>query len=44
MANGKVEGPDQISIEVWKCLEEEGLKWLVQLFNIIFRSAKIPWE
>ena len=26
MKNGKVEGPDQIPVEVWKCLGEEGLK------------------
>ena len=26
MSNGKDEGPDQIPIEVWKCLDEEGLK------------------
>ena len=44
MANGKVEGPDQILMEVWKCLGEEGLKWLVELFNIIFRSTKMPRE
>jgi len=28
MASGKVEGPDQILVEVWKCLGEEGLEWL----------------
>ena len=41
MANGKVEGPDQIPMEVWKCLGEEGLKGLAELFNLIFRSAKM---
>ena len=35
MANGKVKGPDQIPIEVWKCLEEEGLKWLTS-FSMLF--------
>ena len=44
MANGKVEGPDQIPIEVWKYSSEEGLEWLTQLFNIIFRMAKMPKE
>ena len=28
MSNGKVEGPDQVPVEVWKCLGEEGLEWL----------------
>jgi len=26
MPNAKVEGPDQIPMEVWKCLAEEGLE------------------
>ena len=44
MRNGKVEGPDQITVEVWKYLGEEGLKCLVELFNIICRTAKMPRE
>ena len=41
MTNGKVERPDQILLKVWKCLSEEGLKWLAELSNVIFRTAKI---
>jgi len=44
MANGKVEGQDQILVEVWKCLDEEGLKCLAELFNVIFRISKMPRE
>jgi len=44
MPNGKAEGPDQIPVEVWKCLHEEGLEWLTELFNVIFRIAKMPEE
>jgi len=44
MLNGKADGPDQISVEVWKCLSEEGLKLLTKLFNVIFRTAKMPRE
>jgi len=44
MTNGKAEGPDQIPVEVWKCLGEEGLEWLMELFNVIFRTAKMPRE
>jgi len=28
MSNGKVEGLDQIPVEVWKCGSEKGLEWL----------------
>jgi len=44
MTNGNVEGPDQISVKVWKRLGEEGLDWLTELFNVIFRTAKMPKE
>jgi len=44
MTNGKTEGPNQIPVEVWKYLDEEGLEWLTELFNIIFRTAKMPKE
>jgi len=44
MPNGKAEGPDEIPVEVWKCLGEEGLKWLTELFNVIFRTVKMPEE
>jgi len=44
MTNGNEEGPDQIPMEVWKCLGEEGLEWLTELFNVIFRTAKMPRE
>nr|GEW52010.1 hypothetical protein [Tanacetum cinerariifolium] len=40
----KVVGPDQIPIEAWRCLEDEGVKWLTCLFNKIFLSAKMPDE
>jgi len=44
MSNGKVEGPDQIPVEVWKCLDEEELKWLAELLNVILKTAKMPRE
>nr|GEV11295.1 hypothetical protein [Tanacetum cinerariifolium] len=37
-------GPDQIPIEAWRCLGDEGVKWLTCLFNKIFSSAKMPDE
>ena len=44
ITDGKVEGSDQILVELWKCLGEEGLKWLAEFSNVIFRTAKMPRE
>jgi len=35
MKSRKNVGPDGISIEVWRCLEEMGVRWLTNLFNKI---------
>ena len=40
----KAISPDAISIEVWKCLGEFGVKWLMKLFNKIWQSNKMPEE
>ena len=42
MRFGKVVGPDLIPVEVWKCLGEVGVDWLTELFNVIFRTGKMP--
>ncbi|XP_076937390.1 uncharacterized protein LOC143604986 [Bidens hawaiensis] len=42
MGKAKTVGPDNIPIEVWKCLGEEGVLWLTTLFNSIFKSGKMP--
>lgn len=44
MDHGKAVGPDEIPIEVWKCIEEKGILWLTKLFNEILRSKKMPDE
>ena len=44
MKTRKTVGPDEIPIEVWKCLGEFGIKWLTKLFNKIWQSNKIPDE
>jgi hypothetical protein len=36
--------PDDIPIEVWRCLRDVAIVWLTKLFNIIFRSNKMPDE
>jgi hypothetical protein len=44
MKGGKTMGPDGIPIEVWRTLGDVAIVWLTKLFNIIFRSNKIPDE
>ena len=44
MKGGKAMGPDVIPIEVWRCLADRAIVWLTKLFNLIFRSNKMPEE
>jgi len=44
MKGGKAMGPDGIRIEVWRCLGDRAIVWLTNLFNLIFRSNKMPEE
>jgi len=42
MKNGKAVGLDRILVEIWKCLGEEGLEWLTELFNVILGPLRCP--
>nr|GFA08605.1 craniofacial development protein 2-like [Tanacetum cinerariifolium] len=44
MVKNKAVGPDQIPIEAWKSLRDEGTFWITSLFNKIFTSAEMPEE
>jgi Reverse transcriptase (RNA-dependent DNA polymerase) len=44
MKTGKTLGPDDIPIEVWRCIDDIAIVWLTKLFNIIFRSNKMSDE
>ncbi|XP_074363683.1 uncharacterized protein LOC141704338 [Apium graveolens] len=44
MGKGKPVGFYKISIKVWKYLTENGVSWLMNLFNVIRRIAKMPSE
>jgi Reverse transcriptase (RNA-dependent DNA polymerase) len=44
MKIGKALGPDDIPIEIWRCLGDIAIVWLTKLFNTIFRSNKMPDE
>ena len=41
MKIGKSMGLDEISIEVWKCLSDVGVRWLTNIFNKILSANKI---
>jgi hypothetical protein len=44
MKGGKTMGPNGVPIEVWRSLEDVAIIWLTKLFNLIFRSNKMPDE
>lgn len=44
MKGSKALGPDNIPIEVWRCLGVVAIVWLTKLFNHIFRSNRMPEE
>ncbi|KAK3516038.1 hypothetical protein QTP70_002514 [Hemibagrus guttatus] len=44
MKSGKAVGPDDIPVEVWKCLGEAAVEFLTRLFNRVLESEKMPEE
>ncbi|KAK3514351.1 hypothetical protein QTP70_015880 [Hemibagrus guttatus] len=44
MKNGKAIGPDDIPVEVWKCLGEAAVEFLISLFNRVLESERMPEE
>ncbi|KAK3564418.1 hypothetical protein QTP86_018806 [Hemibagrus guttatus] len=44
MKSGKAVGPDDIPVEVWKCLGEEAVDFLTSLFNRVLENEKMPEE
>uniref|UniRef100_A0A3B4DPZ4 ribonuclease H n=1 Tax=Pygocentrus nattereri TaxID=42514 RepID=A0A3B4DPZ4_PYGNA len=44
MKNGKAVGPDDIPVEVWRCLGEKAEDILTKLFNKILESERMPDE
>ncbi|KAK3562612.1 hypothetical protein QTP86_002148, partial [Hemibagrus guttatus] len=44
MKSGKAVGPDDIPVEVWKCLGEAGVEFLANLFNRVLESERMPEE
>ncbi|KAK3559987.1 hypothetical protein QTP86_033672, partial [Hemibagrus guttatus] len=44
MKSGKAVGPDDILVEVWKCLGEAAVEFLTSLFNRVLESENMPEE
>ncbi|KAK3574719.1 hypothetical protein QTP86_015389 [Hemibagrus guttatus] len=44
MKSGKAFGPDDIPVEVWKCLGEAAVEFLASLFNRVLESERMPEE
>ncbi|KAK3528964.1 hypothetical protein QTP70_014145 [Hemibagrus guttatus] len=42
--SGKAVGPDDILVEVWKCLGEAAVEFLTSLFNRVLESERMPEE
>ncbi|KAK3542186.1 hypothetical protein QTP86_016881 [Hemibagrus guttatus] len=44
MKSGKAVGPDDIPVEVWKCLGEAAVEFLTSFFNRVLESERMPEE
>ena len=44
MKKGKVAGPDELPVEVWKCMGEMGIEFLTRLFNRLLMGERMPEE
>ncbi|XP_019259818.1 PREDICTED: uncharacterized protein LOC109237879 [Nicotiana attenuata] len=44
MRRGRATGPDEIPVELWRCVGRACLEWLIGLFNVIFKTNRMPEE
>ena len=44
MKKGKAVGPDELPVDVWKCIGEMGIKFLTRLFNRLLMGKRMPEE
>ena len=44
MKKGKAVGPDELPVEVWKRMEETGIKFLTRLLNRLLMGERMPEE
>ena len=44
MKKGKAVGPDELPVEIWKCMGEMEIKFLTRLFNRLLMGEQMPEE
>ena len=44
MKKGKAVGPDELPVEVWKCMGKMGIKFLTRLFKRLLMGERMPEE
>ena len=44
MKKGEAVGPDELPVEVWKCMEKMGIEFLTRLFNRLLMGERMPEE
>ncbi|XP_075101901.1 uncharacterized protein LOC142177326 [Nicotiana tabacum] len=44
MCRGRATGPDEIPVKFWKSARRVGLECLTELFNVVFKTKKMPQE
>ena len=45
MKKGKAVGPDELAVEVWKCIREMGIKFLTRLLNrLLMGDSTVLWK
>ena len=44
MKKGKAVGPDELPVEVWKCMGKMGIEFLTRLFNKLLMGERMPEE
>ncbi|KAG5615220.1 hypothetical protein H5410_015044 [Solanum commersonii] len=44
MSRGRATRPDEIPVDFWKSANKASIEWLTRLFNVIFKTTKMPDE
>ena len=44
MKKDKAVGPDELPVQVWKCMKKMGIKFLIRLFNRLLMGERMPKE
>ena len=44
MKKGKAVGPDELPVEVWKCMGKMKIEFLTRLFNRLLMGERMPEE